>query len=223
MMDTPNPFEAQIHVVEELRQFDSDPLLASIIPTPLDTPDALWYPMRVTYGREVKMKQALDALQVPAYIPFEYRMIDSRRRLVPAISNLIFVNAIPERMRELKQMPLFEPLRYYRNMAAFDHNTGRAPILTIPSCQMDDFIRATSVLTDRVSYFRNLDYAFRPGARVRITEGCFAGITGVVKRIDGNRCVAVVIPDIAAVAIRFVPKRYLEYLDGPFSIDSSPR
>ncbi len=43
------------------------------------------------------------------------------------------------------------------------------------------------------------------GQRVRVTEGEFAGIEGVVKRIKNNKCVVVRLEGIATVAILRFP------------------
>ena len=58
-----------------------------------------WYPMRVTYGREEKIKDALDALEVRNFLPMQRLRgwVDEdgvpHQNIVPAIRNLIFVNA----------------------------------------------------------------------------------------------------------------------------------
>lgn len=58
-----------------------------------------WFPMRVTYQREMKVKAELDRLGIENFVPMSYKVVESqndgdmelRRVLVPAISNLIFV------------------------------------------------------------------------------------------------------------------------------------
>ena len=55
----------------------------------------IWFPMRVTYQREMKV------------MPMRYKMVDDgseipRRDLVPAINNLIFVRSTQERISGLK-------------------------------------------------------------------------------------------------------------------------
>ena len=57
-----------------------------------------WFPMRVTYQREMKVKAELDRLGIENFVPMRYKVVESqndgdmelRRVLVPAISNLIF-------------------------------------------------------------------------------------------------------------------------------------
>ena len=62
----------------------------------------LWFPMRVTYAREMKVKAELDRLGIENFVPMTYRIVESRKQgevepqrvLVPAINNDIgFVSA----------------------------------------------------------------------------------------------------------------------------------
>ena len=79
----------------------------------------------------------------------------------------------------------------------------------VPDKQMEDFIRVASVEDDRVFYMENLDFVGKPGQRVRIVEGEFAGVEGIVKRVKKNKCVVVQIEHVAAVAIAFLPSAFI--------------
>ena len=68
----------------------------------------VWFPMRVTYSRELKIKAELDRLKIENFIPMTYKLLDAdterpHRELVPAINNLIFVHSTQERISYLKQ------------------------------------------------------------------------------------------------------------------------
>ena len=78
-----------------------------------------WFPMRVTYQREMKVKAELDRLGIENFVPMRYKVMESqndgdtelRRVLVPAINNLIFVRSTQERLSELKRRnEVLEPL-----------------------------------------------------------------------------------------------------------------
>ena len=94
----------------------------------------VWFPMRVTYSRELKMKAELDRLQIESFIPMTYRLVDAdtenpHRELVPAINNLIFVHYIQERISHLKSKnEVLEPLRYMMDNTAEETHT----IITVP-------------------------------------------------------------------------------------------
>jgi hypothetical protein len=78
----------------------------------------LWFPMRVTYSRELKVKAELDRLEIENFLPMMYKLADvdtenPRRELVPAINNLIFVRSSKSRITSLKSSnAVLQPLRY---------------------------------------------------------------------------------------------------------------
>lgn len=180
---------------------------------------AYWYPMRVTYSREVKVKESLDSLGIENFLPMQWRVVNDKevfrkKKLVPAISNLIFVHAPQQLISELKRTrTALQPLRYITAKAA--RPTGKAEILIVPDRQMENFMRVANVQDERVMFLDNNDFINRIGRRVRITEGFFAGVEGEIKRIQGNRRVMVRLEGVAAVAITFVAPRCIEMIDSP--------
>jgi len=178
-----------------------------------------WFPMRVTYSREVLVKEALDALGIESFIPMHYEHIEGKhprhRVLKPAIRNLVFVHSTNRMITELKMTKReLTPLRYMMHPVLDERNNVlRHDILTVPDRQMENFMRVASVTDDRVFYMENLDFAGKPGQRVKVVEGDFAGVEGTIKRVKKNKCVVVQIEHIAAVAIAFLPSAFLLLLD----------
>ena len=76
--------------------------------------------------------------------------------------------------------------------------------------QMENFIRVASSGNDKVKFLTYEKFLDQPGQRVRVTEGYFAGVEGVIKRIKNNKHVVVQIDGIAAVAITYVPRQSLQ-------------
>ena len=183
---------------------------------PLLRSERAWYPMRVTYGREVKVKEALDNLGIENFLPMHYELVDpgdgnKRRLLVPAIHNLIFIYDSREDITLLKTTRReFQPLRYITKHFA---ESVADNILTVPETQMRNFMRVASVQDDSVMFLDNSDYLSKVGRRVLITEGYFAGVEGVVKRIKKNKHVVVQLEGLAAVAVTYVPASCLRTLD----------
>ncbi len=177
-----------------------------------------WYPMRVTYGREEKIKDALDALEVRNFLPMQRLRgwVDEdgvpHQNIVPAIRNLIFVNASQQRITELKMYNKdCQPLRYMTNPFPHDDNDY---LLTVPDRQMENFIKVATVQDDRLLYLDpNADFLRKPGQKVRITDGEFKDAEGVIKRIKNNKRVVVEIQGVAALAITFVPSIWLQSID----------
>ena len=183
---------------------------------PLLRSERAWYPMRVTYGREVKVKEALDKLGIDNFLPMHYELVDpgdgnKRRLLVPAIHNLIFIYDSREDITLLKTTRReFQPLRYITKHFA---ESVADNILTVPEAQMRNFMRVASVQDDSVIFLDNSDYLSKVGRRVLITEGYFAGVEGIIKRIKKNKHVVVQLEGLAAVAVTYVPASCLRTLD----------
>ena len=55
-----------------------------------------WYPLRITYSQEMKVKEYLDKEHIESFIPMRYVEKECQgkktRQLVPAIHNLLFIH-----------------------------------------------------------------------------------------------------------------------------------
>lgn len=185
----------------------------------LNTEEIHWYPMRVTYSREVQAKTYLDTIGIESFVPMHYEYVQGKhprhRVLKPAVNNLIFIRSSRKIITELKMTKReLNSLRYIMHpILDNNNNLMRREVLTVPDRQMDNFIRVASVLDDRVFYMENLNFAGKPGQRVKVTDGDFAGVEGTIKRVKKNKCVVVQIENVAAVAIAFLPAAFLETLE----------
>jgi len=186
----------------------------------------IWFPMRVTYQREMKVKAELDRLGIENFVPMKYRIVESRnqgttelqrgtntnltndtnirRELVPAINNLIFVRLTQERISELKMSnEVLEPLRYMMDRTASQEHA----IMTVGDREMENFMRVASRTDDSVMFLDEETVVGKEGKRVEIMGGAFEGVTGVIRRIKRCKRVVVELEGIASVAIVFVPQR----------------
>ena len=174
-----------------------------------------WFPMRVTYHREMKVKVELDRLGIENFVPMRYKVVERqndgdaelRRVLVPAINNLIFVRSTQERLSELKQTnEVLEPLRYMMDRtASLEH-----AIMTVADREMENFMRVASRTDDSVMFLDNETVVGKEGKRVEIMGGAFEGVTGVIRRVKRCKRVVVEIEGVASVAIAWVPAGMLK-------------
>ena len=79
--------------------------------------DLNWYPLRITYSRELALKNYLDSKQIENFIPMRYEYIVRNeckiRKLVPAIHNLVFVRSTRKQLEEIKEAKgAILPIRY---------------------------------------------------------------------------------------------------------------
>ena len=173
----------------------------------------IWFPMRVTYQREMKVKAELNRLGIESFVPMMYKLVDGdmpQRELVPAISNLIFVRSTQERISGLKSSnKTLEPLRYMIDQTTQQPHT----IMTVPDRQMENFMRVASRTDDSVMFLNDESVIGKEGKRVIITGGAFEGVTGVIRRVKRCKRVVVEIEGVASVAIAFVPAVLLKEIE----------
>ena len=174
-----------------------------------------WYPMRVTYGREMKVKGELERLGIETFVPMTYRVVcaedgNPRRELVPAINNLIFVRSTQERISGLKRSnEVLEPLRYM-----MDRTAGEAHvIMTVADRQMENFMRVASKTDESVMFLDENTIVGKEGKRVRIMGGAFEGVEGVIRRVKRCKRVVVEIEGVMSVAIDWVPVGWLKEME----------
>ena len=174
-----------------------------------------WFPMRVTYSRELKVKAELDRLEIENFLPMTYKVVDAdtenfHRKLVPAINNLIFVHSSKDRISSLKSTnAVLQPLRYIMDRTAQQAHT----IMTVPDAQMQNFIRVASKTDDSVMFLNDETVIGKVGKRVLITGGVFDGVTGIIRRVMRCKRVVVELEGIASVAIAFVPTVLLKEIE----------
>ena len=171
-----------------------------------------WFPMRVTYSQELKVKERLDEEGIENFIPMTHQLVDAdgerHRTLVPAIHNLIFVHSTQEQITQLKMYnKAFASLRY---IVKSSFGSSKPEILTIRDCEMENFIRVSSAEDDSVIFLDWTRVADKVSRKVMVMDGPFAGVSGVIMRICRNKHVVVQLKGIAAVAITFVPPAFLK-------------
>lgn len=181
----------------------------------LDKHSIHWFPMRITYNRELKIKKLLDEMNIENFVPMRFDYVNTRegkkKMMIPAIRNLVFVRSSQERLTDLKMSKAeFEPMRYITRQSL---DNGQHEIIVVPDKQMNDFIKVASAPADQFMVLDNNDYINKIGKRVEITEGYFAGVEGIIKRIKRNKHVVVQIEGVAAVAIAFVPASCLSIIN----------
>ena len=184
--------------------------------------EKVWYAIRVTYNRELKVKEDLDARGITNFVPMQYRREERNgvmvKRLVPSVHNLIFIYLTPSEMKEYK-MSTALPIRYI--MSRGERGT-RHPI-TVPTPEMENFIKVAGTYEEKLIYLNPEPGDFREGERVRIIGGMFAGAEGIFVRIKRDRRVLVSVPGLVAVATTYVHPSMIEKItdDNPNRLDNA--
>lgn len=173
--------------------------------------DIHWYPLRVTYSRELLLKEFLDSDGVENFIPMRYEYVKKGdrkiRKLVPVVHNLVFVHTSLERIECIKQSPGFSLVVRY----IIDRETHQP--LIIHEVQMRSFIAVSGSYEEQIVYLDPEITALQKGDRVHITGGIFEGVEGIILRVKGDRRIAVCIQGVMAVATAYVHPSLIEKIE----------
>jgi transcription antitermination factor NusG len=176
--------------------------------------EKVWFAIRVTYNRELKVKADLDARGIQNFVPMQYRREERHgqmvKRLVPSVHNLIFIHIEPSKMKEYK-MTTDLPIRYIMDRGTIG---SRKPI-TVPDHEMENFIKVAGTYDEKLIYLNPDPGDFAEGERVRIIGGMFAGAEGVFVRLKGDRRVLINVPGVVAVATTYVHMSMIEKITDP--------
>ena len=171
----------------------------------------MWYAIRVTYGRELKFQEMLKNAGFETFIPMRQKKSEDKgqkvTKMVPAVANLCFVNSEKKNLDDfMTLLGEANPARYF-----WDKATSRPAI--IPDKAMRDFITVCTIMADEVLYLKDITSKLHAGRKVRILQGAFKGVEGVVVRIKKSRRVVVELPGMLAVATTFITPEALEILE----------
>ena len=174
-----------------------------------ETTEKLWYAIRVTYNRELKVKADLDERGIQNFVPMQYKHNRKgekiKKKLEPTIHNLIFVLIDKKSMVEYKATTTL-PIRYIMD------REKNVPMV-IPRRQMDNFIAVAGSYDEQLIYIENDPGLLKKGDKVRVLGGIFEGAEGTLKRIKGDRRVVVSIPGVIAVATANIHASLLEKIE----------
>ena len=169
-----------------------------------------WFAVRISYSRELALKEVLDKRSIESFIPMRHEYITKNgkrtRKLVPAVHNLVFIHSTRQCIDDLKEeLGIRIPIRLIMNR---EH---RCPIV-IPDAQMRNFILVAGTHEEAVLYIDPVELYLVRGQKVRITGGVFEGVIGEFVRIRHDRRVVVSIEGVMAVATTYIHPSLIEPL-----------
>ena len=169
-----------------------------------------WHVIRVTYSRELKFQTRLQEAGFETFIPMRRKKVERGGKvqtvLVPAISNLCFVRTSYLQLRD------FMDMQGEANPSRFIWDKSTRKPLVVPDKEMSDFMKISLSMSDEVIYLNEVSAKLREGQKVRIKEGPFKGVEGVVVRIKKSRRVMVELPGMFAITTNYIPATELEVL-----------
>lgn len=172
-----------------------------------------WYVLgSLSTHKELIIRDDLRHAGIESYVPLknEVRRVRDiqRRKLVPAITGLIFAKASKS---QLKEYCLRAPYQTFMRKSTFSR---KSDYLTVADKAMENFMAATESTLSNMTYFAPSEITLHEGERVRVRVGT-KEFEGEIMRIKGkrNKQLVVSIPEVAAVAITLTPD-LIKVIDG---------
>ena len=197
-----------------------------------------WYALRVSYSRELKVRDRLNELGVKTFVPMMWRRCPVKPGMTKGKQTTSSLPAptgqSTESLKRMRKNPsrrlvpavgnlcfaystraeLEDFIRGYGETSPvhfYWDRTANKP-LTVPEKAMNDFIAVSSTLDEDLIYITEITSKLREGQTVKVKEGPFKGVEGKVVRIRKSRRILVELPGMLAVATTYIQPEYLEII-----------
>ena len=194
---------------------DGSTPLTTIMRKPKEVPH--WYALRVTYGREKKAYDYLIEKHVEAYYPTikTVKEVNGKRKTVEEsrLPNIFFARGTEEEIKSFVYDNINLPyLRFY-----YKHTHTGARIMKTPLIVPDNQIKSLQIICEKEGsdtlVLQEEVTKFKQGEKVKIIEGNFAGVTGIVARYRGQQRVGLVIDGLLTAVTAYIPSAFLQAID----------
>ena len=168
--------------------------------------DKHWYVLRAIFKKEIAVRDNLRRAGFHCYVPMTYCLKTVQghkvRRLLPAITELVFVHAKLDAINDYK-LHSKDTIYWMTKPGVRDREK-----IIVPDKAMNDFIRITQQKERAVTYFRPHELQLGRGDRIIIHGGPFDGVEGVLLKVKGKRekQLLVSLPGIAIAAVSISPE-----------------
>lgn len=170
---------------------------------PGDHKSCMWYALRVSYSRELKVQAKLQEMGIRTFVPMMWKSRTiagkTERKLIPAVGNLCFAYWTRQDLEAfIRGYGENSPVHFY-----WDRTADRP--LVVREKAMEDFMKVAGTMDEDLIYITEISSKLRDGQMVKLASGPFEGVEGRVVRIRKSRRIMVEIPGMLAVASAYVP------------------
>lgn len=178
------------------------------------TDNSHWYVLRTTYGREKKAYDFIISKGGTAFYPTftTIKLINGKRKAVEesCLPNILFAYGTEEKIKSFVYDNVNLPfLRFYYRHFHFGNKIEKKPLI-IPDNQIESFRIICKANADDIIISADEVQKFQKGQAVRIVEGKFRGVYGVVARYQGQQRVGIVIEGLLTAITAYVPSAFIE-------------
>lgn len=173
-----------------------------------------WYALRTTYGRERKAYDFIIQHDGKAFLPTikTEKTIKGKKTCVEVsrIPNIFFAYGTEDFVKSFVYDNVNLPfLRFYYKHINQGNKIGKIPMI-VPDSQ----IRSLQIICEKEEsdtlVLQEEVEKFQKGEKVRIIDGDFIGVTGIVARYHGQQRVGLVIEGLLTAVTAYIPTAFLE-------------
>ena len=178
------------------------------------TEDSHWYALRTTYGREKKAYDYIISKGGTAFYPTLsiVRLVDGKRKTVEEsrLPNIFFAYGTEEEIKSFVYDNVNLPyLRFYYRYFHISKKVEKEPLI-VSNNQIESLRIICKADADDIIVSIDEVQKFQKGQAVRILEGKFKGVTGIVARYQGQQRVGIVIDGLLTMATACIPNAFIE-------------
>lgn len=168
-----------------------------------------WYVFTVSFKKEIEIKKELSEKGFEAYIPMRYRLrtLNGKRvRLFePSIYGLVFVKGIKNDLLNFRNN---SKLKNYMFLKSLRFTDGSLQYVIVRDAEMRNFQKLNDIQDAELTYYKPEELHITKGSKVKIMDGPFEGIVGIVQKIPGRhgQYLIVSLPNVAIAAVSIKPK-----------------
>ena len=180
-----------------------------------DTPH--WYALRCTYGREKTAYDYLVTKGITAFYPTTtvVKIINGKRKGVTEsrLPNIFFAFGTEDQIKTFVYDNVnLAFLRFYYRHVHVGSRIEKTPLI-VPNYQMDSLkIICAADMGNTIVSLTEVP-KFKKGQLVRVIDGAFNGVIGIVARWQGQQRVGVVVEGLVTMVTAYVPSAFLELVE----------
>ncbi len=183
---------------------------------PQEVNDIGWYVFSVSYKKELDIRDELLVRGFDAYVPMHHvlQTVHGRkvRRHLPSVYGLVFARGSKDDLLSFREA---SPLKQYIFLKSNRLGDGSLRYVRIRDDEMGNFRKLNEVEEAKLTFYKPEELRLEKGGLVKIMDGPFAGITGIVQKLPHKhgQYLVVNLPDVAIAAVSLKPE-YIRPLSG---------
>lgn len=171
--------------------------------------DILWYVFNVSFKKELEVRDELRQLGYDAYVPMHFRLLTIHGRQVrkqePAVFGMVFVKGARKKLLEYRDR---SKLKCYMFLKSSRTTENKLEYVCVRETDMENFRKLNEVEGAQLKYYKPEELRLAKGEKVKIMDGPFEGITGIIQKLPHRRgqFLIVSLPNIAIATVSIKPE-----------------